>query len=77
MGDENSLDRILGCRTAQLPIKYLGTPLGARYKDKQTWEPVVEMSENRFATWNTNFLSKGGRYTLIKTLTFSFTILPL
>lgn len=36
VGDDSSLAKILGCRTSQLPIKYLGMPLGARYKNKQT-----------------------------------------
>lgn len=34
-GDDASFARILECKTAKLPIKYLGVPLGAKYEDKK------------------------------------------
>lgn len=48
----------------------LGVPLGAKYKDPKTWEPVVELFGRRLASWKRNFLSKGGRHTLIKKHTY-------
>ena len=33
---------ILGCKTASLPMKYLGLPLGTKYKAKAIWNPIVE-----------------------------------
>lgn len=48
-GDEKSIARVLGCKTAKFSIKYLGIPLGAKYKDKKTWEPVIDMFESRLA----------------------------
>lgn len=32
-GNEQTLAQVLNCKTANLPIKYLGMPLGACYKD--------------------------------------------
>lgn len=64
--EERQLVDVLGCRVSDLPLKYLGLPLGAKFKDSRTWDPVVEMFERRLAGWKRNFLSKGGRLTLIK-----------
>jgi hypothetical protein len=33
---------ILGCKLARLPMKYLGLPLGANFKDKTIWNSVLE-----------------------------------
>lgn len=66
--DWKSFAQVLGCTAAQLLIKYLGLPLGAKYKDGSTWEPIIKLFENRLAGRKMKFLSKGGRLTLIKTL---------
>ena len=57
---------ILGCKTSTLPMKYLGLPLGASFKSKNIWNPIVEKMECRLAGWKRLYLSKGGRLTLIK-----------
>jgi len=61
---------ILGCGTSSLPLKYLGIPLGASYKAKSIWDVIVEKMERRLAGWKRMYLSKGDRFTLIKS-TFS------
>jgi hypothetical protein len=37
-----ALANILGCSVAGLPMKYLGLPLGASYKDVVMWNDVIE-----------------------------------
>lgn len=39
--DDSRLARVLRCKMVELPIKYLGLPLRAIYKDERTWLPVV------------------------------------
>ena len=57
---------VLGCKQGSLPMKYLGLPLGAKFKDKTIWNPILEKMERRLAGWKRLYLSKGGRVTLIK-----------
>lgn len=40
--DEERLALVLGCKTTTLPSKYFGVPLKAKFKDRKTWEPIVE-----------------------------------
>ena len=57
---------VLGCKQGSLPMKYLGLPLGAKFKDKSIWNPIIEKMERKLASWKKSYLSKGGRVTLIK-----------
>lgn len=65
-GKADDLARVLECKMANLPIKYLGMPLGAKHKDGNCWEPVIDHFEKSLTSWKRNYLSKGGRLTLIK-----------
>ena len=47
-------------------MKYLGLPLGAKFKDKSIWNPILEKMERRLEGWKRLYLSEGGRVTLIK-----------
>ena len=40
---------VLGCKQGTLPMKYLGLPLGAKFKDKAIWNPILEKIERRLA----------------------------
>jgi len=62
----DDLAGILGCGVSSLPLKYLGLPLGAPFKNKSSWDEVVGKIERRLASWKRLYLSKGGRVTLIK-----------
>uniref|UniRef100_A0A2N9HE33 Uncharacterized protein n=1 Tax=Fagus sylvatica TaxID=28930 RepID=A0A2N9HE33_FAGSY len=64
--DLGNLADILRCKTVQLPINYLGLPLGAKAKSKAIWDPILEKMERKLAGWQRMYLSKGGRVTLIK-----------
>ena len=41
----HELEEILGCKESALPLKYLGLPLGATFKDKTIWNPILEKME--------------------------------
>ncbi|KAK3206960.1 hypothetical protein Dsin_021006 [Dipteronia sinensis] len=57
-----------GCNKADLPISYLGFPLGARPLAKTFWNPLMSRLEKRLASWKKKFLNKGGRMVLIKSV---------
>jgi hypothetical protein len=60
------LASILGCSVASFPIKYLGLPLVAKYKDSNIWTSITEKMETRLEGWKKLYLSKGERLTLIQ-----------
>lgn len=69
VGDVDNVEElttILSCRVAQLPMAYLGLPLGARFKNIQIWNNIVKVVERRLVGWKRIYLSKGGHLTLIK-----------
>uniref|UniRef100_A0A7N2N1F2 Uncharacterized protein n=1 Tax=Quercus lobata TaxID=97700 RepID=A0A7N2N1F2_QUELO len=38
---------VLGCKQGLLPMKYLDLPLGAKWKDRAVWNPIIEKVERR------------------------------
>ena len=40
---------LLGCGQSSLPLKYLGLPLGAKFKDLFVWNPILKKMERRLA----------------------------
>nr|XP_009804761.1 PREDICTED: uncharacterized protein LOC104249929 [Nicotiana sylvestris] len=56
---------ILGGEVGSLPAIYLGMPLGAKSKSKLIWNSVIEKCEKKLARWKSQYLSLGGRLTLI------------
>lgn len=59
------LAAILRCKVENFPTIYLGMPLGARFKDANVWQGVIEQCEWKLAPWKKQHISFGGRLTLI------------
>ena len=66
VGNLAVLADILCCRIGQLPMNYLGMPLGSSFKTLSIWNPIIKKMERRLAGWQRLYLSKGGRLTLLK-----------
>ena len=64
--DDLAID--FGCRVGSLPSTYLGLPLGAPFKSVIVWDGVEERFRRRLAIWKRQFISKGGRATLIRSM---------
>ena len=64
----------LGCKVGYLPSTYLGLPLGAPHKSVVVWDGVEERMRKRLALWKRQFISKGGRITLIRSTLASMPI---
>ena len=50
---------VLGCSIDSFPSSYLVLLLGAKFKDKSIWEPVVKRFERRLSGRKSKSLSKG------------------
>jgi hypothetical protein len=66
-----ALAKVLGCSISSLPLRYLGLPLGSQFKDKASWNGVVEKTTRSLSSWKRMYLSKGGRIALIKSTLFN------
>ncbi len=49
---------IFGSRVIAFPMKYLRLPLGARFKPREIWNPILEKKEKRLVGWKKNYLSR-------------------
>ena len=77
MGEVDELEELaaeLGCKLGALPTVYLGLPLGAHHKTSSSWDGVEERMRRRLAQWKRQYISKGGRITLIKSTLASIPI---
>ena len=64
----------LGCGVGSLPSTYLGLPLGAPHRAMGVWDSIEERFRRRLATWKRQYISKGGRITLIQSTLSSLPI---
>ena len=64
----------LGCGVGSLPTKYLGLPLGAPHRASGVWDSIEERFRNRLSSWKRQYISKGGRLTLIRSTLSSLPI---
>lgn len=63
-----SLAECFGCCRAELPVSYLGLPLGAKYKATSIWDPVIKRVDKRLASWKGRLLSKGRRLVMLNSV---------
>jgi len=50
----------LGCKIDIFRTTYLGLPLGAKFKEKAIWDPIIRRFEKKLSEWKFAYLSKGG-----------------
>ncbi|RVW35005.1 putative ribonuclease H protein [Vitis vinifera] len=56
----------LGCKVRSLSSTYMGMPLAAPFKSVAAWDGVEVRFCKRLAMWKKQYISKGGRITLIR-----------
>lgn len=54
--------RVWAARLSVYLLNTLGSPLGAKFKDAKSWEPVVNLFERRLARWKRNFLRREANF---------------
>ena len=70
----NEIARQLECRLVQLPITYLGVPLGSNMRKVSSWQCVIDKIQNRLNSWKGKCISRAGRVVLIKAVLSSLPI---
>lgn len=65
-----------------IPTTYLGMPLGAKSKSTAIWNNVLEKCEKKLSKWKCQYLSMGGRLTLINSVldslpTYMMSLFPI
>ena len=40
---------VLGCKWGSLPMKYLGLPLGDKFKERMIWNAILKKVDGQFA----------------------------
>ncbi|XP_058760756.1 uncharacterized protein LOC131634106 [Vicia villosa] len=58
----------LPCEIGRLPFLFLGLPVGANHRRKDTWKPVFKKLSRRLATWQGKHVSLGGKVTLLNSV---------
>ncbi|GJZ10438.1 RNA-directed DNA polymerase, eukaryota, reverse transcriptase zinc-binding domain protein [Tanacetum coccineum] len=64
--DVYNMAHVLGCGIANLPMMYLGVPVGCNMGRCEYQNHIVNKFESKLSQWNANLLSVGGRLSLIK-----------
>lgn len=62
------VESVLSCRVKDLPITYLGLPLGTRQPTKAEVQPILDKLAKKVAGWKPKMLSIDGRLCLIKSV---------
>lgn len=64
-GEVEAFMDFLNYRTMSLPLVYLGIPIGANHRKKDTWSPIVDKFHKKLATRKHRHLSFPNRVYLI------------
>lgn len=72
--DIEELASISGCQIVQLPISYLGLPLGAKPSSKSLWNLVIEKTGKKLSSWKGRLLLKGGKLVILRNVLSSIPI---
>ena len=72
----------MGGEVGSLPTIYLGMPLGSKSKAWNIWNLVIEKCEKKLTRWKSQYISFGGRVTLINSVldalpTYMMSIFPI
>ncbi|KAK6145708.1 hypothetical protein DH2020_022528 [Rehmannia glutinosa] len=73
-GDATQMAQILNCKMGSLPFIYLGLPIGANPRKRNTWKPVIDTLHRRRNRWENKHLLFGGIIVLIKAVLSSLPI---
>lgn len=68
VSDLDDMADIMCFPTSSFPTTYLSMPLGARNRSTQVWNVIVEKFDRRLTSWKQQYLSQGGRLTLINNI---------
>ncbi|GKD17494.1 hypothetical protein Tco_1206652, partial [Tanacetum coccineum] len=64
--DVVAMARGTGCEAWSFPFKYLNLPIGYNMNRIDSWSHLVSEFNDKLSNWKVNFLSIGGRLTIIK-----------
>ncbi|KAJ9566561.1 hypothetical protein OSB04_002527 [Centaurea solstitialis] len=56
------------CRAGNLPLTYLGLPIGLSMNKSKSWAALINKFEAKLSLWKSNTLSFGGRLVLVKSV---------
>ncbi|GJX13851.1 hypothetical protein Tco_0205609 [Tanacetum coccineum] len=66
--DVLGMANIIGCGAANLPLTYLGVPVGGNMSRCHNWEAIVKKFSSKLSLWKERLLSVGCRISLIKSV---------
>ncbi|KAL4278289.1 hypothetical protein GQ457_03G023340 [Hibiscus cannabinus] len=64
----NDIATIFGCSMGDLPVKYLGLPLGINSRSMQMWDPLIARFRQKLAGWKRSCFSFAGRLLLVNSI---------
>jgi len=65
---------VMNFRRGTIPFVYLGLPIDGDSRKLRFWKPIVDRIVARLSSWNSKFLSFGGRLVLLKSVMSSLPV---